>query len=279
MSTDQTFGHYALPDAREAIRAKANAYAGTRLGRALISRARKRAFKNLPDPFDVTVLPGVNARLWPRSNRCEKRAFAGVQVWDAQERAALIAAIDGATRAPFVFLDVGANVGLYSLILAAHAKQTDKAANIIAIEPDPTNRARLEFNIQASDANIKILPVAISDQPGSGQMGGGQTNRGEVRLMGQEADTPDTVEIKTLAQICSWENLSYIDAMQVDIEGYDLRALTAFFDTAPPSLWPDLLILETGRDANTPLLELCAARGYLLTKRAGINSILHLSRT
>ena len=62
--------------------------------------------------------------------------------------------------------------------------------------------------------------------------------------------------------------------MKVDMEGYDLKALTCFFAKAPEELWPALMILETGREPITPLLELCEQHGYTITKRAGINSIL-----
>ena len=77
------------------------------------------------DAIDVEFMPGVKTRLWPRTSRCEKRVFAGHQVWDHEEREALTSALLYSTSKPFVFLDVGANVGLYSLILAATAKAND----------------------------------------------------------------------------------------------------------------------------------------------------------
>ena len=267
------FDHYALPTRRETIRRKADTVPDTKFGRLAISAIRKLAFRNLPDPFDITVMLGVNARLYPRSNRCEKRAFAGVQIWDAVERQTLAEAVDASTSAPFVFLDVGANVGLYSLILAAHAKTADKPIRILAFEPDPINRGRLEFNIKASNADITVLPYAVSDENGAGYMGGGDSNRGEARLS-SENDENTKVQIKTIYGVCKAEKLTHIDAMKVDIEGHDERALGAFFKDAPNTLWPRLLILETGRDTTTSLLELCGAHGYTLTKRAGINSIL-----
>jgi len=278
LNTPPEFGHYALPAKREALRLRAGQFAGSRIGRLGISLYRKQAFKRLSDPFDVHVMPGVNARLYPRSNRCEKRAFAGVQIWDAEERAALSTALDTSTASPFVFLDVGANIGLYSLILAAHAKSAGKDIRILAFEPDPTNRARLAFNIKASDANIQVLPYAVSDKDGAGFMGGGDTNRGEVRLRDSEDEDDQPVEIKTLHGVCTEQGLSRIDAMKVDIEGHDERALTAFFEHAPKTLWPCLLILETGRDETTSLLELCTGHGYTITKRTGINSILVLDK-
>ena len=270
--SDAAFGAFALPAAREALRKAAGKYKDTRIGRLSISYYRKRAFKDIADPIDVTVMPGVNARLWPRSSRCEKRVFAGHQIWDSAERHALISAMKASNRKPFIFMDVGANVGLYSLILAAEARQADIPVRILAIEPDTTNRARLEFNIAASDANIEVLPVAVSDKRGKGSMIGGSVNRGEARL---DTDSTDNiVKVDTLYGICKSKKIYHVDAMKVDIEGYDLKALTSFFAKAPEELWPGLLILETGRDPTTPLLELCEQHGYTISKRAGINSIL-----
>lgn len=270
--SDTAFGAFALPAERETLRKSAAKFKDTRSGRLGISYYRKRAFKDIEDPIDVTILPGVNARLWPRSSRCEKRVFAGQQIWDNAERNALIKAMRNSTRKPFIFLDVGANVGLYSLILAAKAREEKIPTRILAIEPDTTNRERLEFNIAASGADIEVLPVAISDKRGSGSMIGGEVNRGEARL--DTDGSSDKVKVETLYHICKSNKIFHVNAMKVDIEGYDLKALTCFFAKAPEELWPTLLILETGREPTTPLLELCEQHGYTITKRAGINSIL-----
>ncbi len=269
--TQAEFGTHSLPEKRETLRVSAGRYGDTRLGRWRISHARKRVLKGLEAPFDVEVMPDVRVRLWPYSSRCEKRVFCGQQIWDTLERAALTSALEQSQTAPFVFLDVGANVGLYGLILAARARQLGKETNIIAVEPDPTNRARLNFNIKASGAAIAVVPFAISDTAGTGTIGGGESNRGEARLVDGGGDT---VKVITLHQLCQDHQLTRINAMKVDIEGYDERALRAFFKTAPEALWPDLLILETGREPVSSLLSLCADHSYTITKRAGINSIL-----
>ena len=127
------YGTYTLPPAREAWREKARDYKDTRIGRALISRARKKALLSEDGPFDVKVDDGLLARLYPSGNRCEKRAFAGVQIWDALERSALKSVIQTESETPFIFLDVGANVGLYSLYVNAYAKQAGRAAQILSL--------------------------------------------------------------------------------------------------------------------------------------------------
>jgi FkbM family methyltransferase len=267
------FGTYALPPENEAWRQKARGYKDTKLGRALISRARKKALSGKDAPFDVEVEDGVYARLYPHENRCEKRAFAGVQVWDLKERLALKSAIETPSETPFVFLDVGANVGLYSLYVSAYARQANKAARIIAIEPSVETCARLEANIAASRALVQIIRAAVSDAPGTGYLGGGDINRGEAKLLAQSDET-ETVVIDTLPRIARTLGITRIDAMKVDIEGHDLKALTTFFEDTSTKLHPNLLILETGREPNSPLIALCEANDYVVTERTKLNTIL-----
>ena len=267
------FGTYTLPPAREAWREKARDYKDTRIGRALISRARKKALLSEDGPFDVKVDDGLLARLYPSGNRCEKRAFAGVQIWDALERSALKSVIQTESETPFIFLDVGANVGLYSLYVNAYAKQAGRAAQIIAIEPGVETCARLEANIAANQANIQIIRAAVSDAPGTGHLGGGEINRGEAKLSAQSGAT-ETVVVDTLPRIARTLGITRIDAMKVDIEGHDLKALTTFFEDASKKLHPALLILETGREAVSPLIELCEANEYVVVERTKMNTIL-----
>ena len=267
------YGTYTLPPAREAWREKARDYKDTRIGRALISRARKKALLSEDGPFDVKVDDGLLARLYPNGNRCEKRAFAGVQIWDALERSALKSVIQTESETPFIFLDVGANVGLYSLYVNAYAKQAGRAAQIIAIEPGVETCARLEANIAANQANIQIIRAAVSDAPGTGHLGGGEINRGEAKLSAQSGAT-ETVVVDTLPRIARTLGITRIDAMKVDIEGHDLKALTTFFEDASKKLHPTLLILETGREAVSPLIELCEANEYVVAERTKMNTIL-----
>lgn len=270
---DPTFGTYALPPAREAWRRKADGHKDSRVGRLLISHARKKALAGEDGPFDVEVADGVKARLYPVGNRCEKRAFAGVQVWDLIERTALKQAVQASQDQPFTFLDVGANVGLYSLFVNAYAKAAEKAARIIAIEPGVETCARLEANIAANQADIQIIRAAVSDEPGTGYLGGGDINRGEARLSAR-SDKSETVVVDTLPRIARTLGLTRIDAMKLDIEGHDLKALTTFFEDSPKRLHPALLILETGPEPVSALIELATANGYTVAERTKLNTIL-----
>lgn len=272
---DPPFGTYALPAEREQWRRRASGYPDTRWGRAMISRCRKKALAKEVGPFDVEIDGGIKARLYPGENRCEKRAFSGMQHWDRKEREALSQALTNSTSRPFVFLDVGANVGIYSLHVHAEAMKAGVPTRILAIEPSIETCGRLENNINANAAAIQIIRAAVSDEPGSGHLASGGSNRGEAHLSARKAgETGEAVIVDTLPRICRANGLTAIDAMKVDIEGHDLKALTTFFEDATPALHPQLLILETGKAAGSPLIELCAAHGYRVTERTGLNTIL-----
>ncbi len=273
-SLNPPFGTYALPEVREKQRQKAASYKDTRWGRTMISMYRKRAIKELNEPFDVEVAKHVKARLYPSQNRCEKRAMAGVQVWDAAERSALEAAVKACEDDEFTFFDVGANVGLYALFVAGYCKEAGKSAHIYAIEPSTKMAERLSDNITASEAKVQVIRAAISDKPGSGQLGGGEINRGETQLLAGSSEGGETVIIDTLSRIVLSHGIKKIDALKLDIEGHDLKALTAFFAEAPRELFPEILILETGPDEKSPLIDLCHTEGYGIVSRHGLNTIM-----
>jgi len=264
------FGTYALPPKREALRAARSPISHTRIGRWGISSQRKRAIRGLTEPFDVQVAFGVKARLYPSTNRCEKRAFCGVEIWDPIERAELRDAITASPDETFVFLDIGANVGLYSLFAHSYAQQAGRDIRIIAVEPSSDMSARLTVNAAASGAKIEHIQTAISTQAGEVFLSDGGRNRGE----GQISDSGEAVTAMTLMQLCEQENVTRIDSLKLDIEGVDLAVLTQFFEQAPETLHPRLMILELDANSAAPLIELTQAHAYLILKRTRMNVVM-----
>jgi hypothetical protein len=74
-------------------------------------------------------------RLYPDGNVCEKRVLFTPQYFDPLEREMLA----GRLREGFRFIDIGANIGAYSLFVAAKA---GPSARILAVEPQPEVFAR-----------------------------------------------------------------------------------------------------------------------------------------
>ena len=270
------FGTYALAPNREALRKKADNSGEGKIGRWKISYCRKRALNGLKPPFDIEIEPALKARLYPIGNRCEKRAIAGIHIWDLEERRFMKAAIMQA-REGFLFFDGGANVGLYSLYAAFYARQLNQTIHIHAIEPDEENRRRLIDNVCANDFSLTLWPVAISDHSGQVSLEGHPDNRGEIKLAHRENGS--TVPLTTLTDIIrhiedDHSKLTKIDLIKLDVEGQDLRALTHLFENLEPSLYPKHLIIETGTPDDVPLTTLCYNKGYVVKGRGRLNLML-----
>src|SRR5437016_6719812 len=92
------------------------------LGLRLAILLRRMVTMRLAEDGGLDVVRwGLRMRLHPRRNGCEKNALFTPQMYEPAERMELAAEIDKAKAAnrPFVFIDVGANVGLFSLFVAA----------------------------------------------------------------------------------------------------------------------------------------------------------------
>src|SRR3954471_4901599 len=112
---------------------------GNRFGFKVAMPFRRMAIDSLGQrPVDTDVW-GARARLYPSRNICEKNALFTPQAFDVLERRMLAAAIERRVAAgeKFTFIDIGANVGLYSLFVGAHAARGGGRARILAIEPQP----------------------------------------------------------------------------------------------------------------------------------------------
>ena len=269
----EPFGTFALSKTQNFIISLAGNLPDNKIGRWGISLCRKLALGSSKGPFDVKVEGGLNLRLHPKDNRCEKRVICGAQTWDSKERKALTDMLKMHNEPrPFVFLDVGANVGLYSLFLGEAARKLSKDVKLIAVEPDKTNAARLHTNAKASNINITHMPVGIGAERMVARLIGGEKNRGEIKI-GMAQDNEPTIDVMPLYDLCQNLNLEEIDVMKIDIEGYDFQALEHFFKTAKQTLWPKRLVIET-RDPSFDILDLCLANGYELNFQAGINAVV-----
>jgi FkbM family methyltransferase len=221
---------------------------------------------------------GLRLRLHPRRNGCEKGLLFTPQFYEAPERAELGARIDRARAAnrPFVFVDVGANVGLFSFFVAAHA---GRDARIVAVEPEQENLRRLRFNIAANGSlPIRVLPHALGEEAGTLALELHPTDRGGNRtrpLDEASAGTGVRVECKTLADVLAQESVTGIDALKIDVEGAEDRILVPFFKAAPEALWPRFMIIEDTHELwRDDLFAMLHACGYRTVARTKLNVMM-----
>jgi FkbM family methyltransferase len=219
----------------------------------------------------------LRMRLHPRDNGCEKNLLFTPQMYEPPEREELtreIARVGEAGR-PFVFVDVGANVGLFSLFVAA----TARIARILAIEPEPGNFARLAFNI-AANPGVPITPLALAlgESEGTASIVLNRRDRGGTRLAadGREGDGVE-VRCRPLLAVLRDAGVTRIDALKIDVEGAEDRVLVPFLRDAPAALWPGLIVIEdSSSEWSSDLFALLAAKGYEVSSRSRQNVMLRL---
>ena len=126
------------------------------------------------------------------------------------------------------FLDIGANTGYYSLLIAKKIKN----CQILAIEPNPKTYRILEFNISANnlDSRIKIERSGIGENEVSTFHSSGDL--GSVSLFKSDDGQYESFSLKTqtLEETIQKHNITKIDAIKIDIEGMENIALQQFFE-------------------------------------------------
>lgn len=223
--------------------------------------------------YDVEVFGRQKARLHPFDNICEKRVFITPQMWELDERLFLADYISGFGGRPFVFVDVGANVGLYTLFARAEAQRAGAAFKAVCVEADPEIAARLRFNLSASgaEAEVRVFNCAASDKASELRFHVNRASRGLSRVA---SDGSMVVPARTLAQIIEDSGLQKINAMKIDIEGHEAPALGALLADAPASLRATVLLAETSHHKRGASLEpLLLAAGYQKRFETGRNAV------
>lgn len=244
------------------------------LAQRLVYLLRTFAIRSLRgEPLDVTVF-GVRMRLFPDNNMCEKRILFMPQYFDPIE----LGILEKRIGENFCFIDIGANVGGYTLFVAA---RSDGGARILAIEPQPEIFDRLSFNIRLNPfGTVKAVACAIADKQGDLTLFLDPVNRGEssLKIVGSSQAEAIRVPAMPLMDMVANEGFQRIDAMKIDAEGSEDLILGPFFENAPRSLYPTLLMIE---DSHTlwqfDIPALLEKKGYRLLVRTKLNLVYELS--
>jgi FkbM family methyltransferase len=227
------------------------AFAPTRGQAAIISLAHRSRLKR--GAFRPTMSRLVNLlRRGPVDVRYQGASFRFYHQVSATERGALfnpeynleeLDFLRAHTPVGGVFVDIGANVGTYAMVLACHVGTGGK---VIAVEPHPVAHARLSFNRAASGfAQVRLVAAAAGASDGELLIETDGDNLGASHIV---SGPPSTRAIRVpslrLMRILAEADVSKVDALKIDIEGFEDRVLTGFFRDAPQALWPRAVVIE-----------------------------------
>ncbi len=120
-----------------------------------------------------------------------------------------------------VFLDVGANMGLYSILVARNTP----CRTIIAFEPDPRAYAQLLANLLLNDllGTVEARAIAISDRRGPVAFELGPATHSVWSKVHRDGATGMSVPALPLDDAAPFSGRTI--AIKIDIEGHELDAL------------------------------------------------------
>jgi FkbM family methyltransferase len=225
-------------------------------------RLRELAFSRLAAPLPLPWLDGIRVLIEPDDE--QSRCLATFGFYEAESMFALSRIL----RPGDVFVDVGANAGIYTLFAAAAVGPTGR---VIACEPSPREQARLRANLALNDfPQVDVITMALGEAPGTATL-----RLAERYLAGHNSmflTPPGPVEeasiaVTTLDRILA--SSPRCDCVKIDVEGAELLALRGATETLARCR-PKLLIEfnpDTLAAAGTSAAEIAGwlgARGYRL---------------
>lgn len=186
-----------------------------------------------PGAIDFTDAEGA-FRLYPKTNLIENGILLRRE-YNRRELDFLLANLGSNS----VFVDIGANIGLYTVRIAKAIEA--QGGKVIAIEPNPLALERLNFNISANQLrNVSVHNVAVGDYHGSASLNVRNDDLAIVNTV--RDDESGEITVRPLEEIL--ETVDHVDALKIDIEGYEYRALSPFFSKCSKALWPKRISME-----------------------------------
>jgi len=180
-----------------------------------------------------------------------------------------------------VILDVGANVGYFSLLCA---KWILGRGAVHAFEPFPKTVRRFERNVELNPGLQPVVHLhrsALSDFIGT--MGMKVPDQGNQGCNFLNATGGSSVDVTTLDSFCEKEQLSRIDIIKIDVEGSEIALLRGAEETIRrfrPVLMVEVNPSTLKNFGKTPadLIQAIARHGYRLhyAGRAGLKLLQRL---
>lgn len=213
---------------------------------------------------DVEVYGG-RMRLYPGINRSDKVMLAKPHIFDWREREALAEHLKKAQHPSFI--DIGANIGAYSVFVNGLFLST----KIIAIEADKIIFERLKFNLP-ENPNIKLLNMAVAAEEGVVSFYINEKSRGESGLIADSNKTKVEVPAKPLVKIMDEAGIQRPSALKIDVEGAEMEIFKNFYENVDKTRWPELVLVEYYHDSQAK--DFLISKGYREVLSTKMNIVL-----
>lgn len=223
-------------------------------------------------------------------NPCEcvgGNLFFSPQLYDRNERLWIQERLESNS----VFIDVGANLGTYTLWAS---KFLSKEGRMLAIEADPQTFCVLQENIALNNIKCQLIleNMGVSDVDESLCFYRNKMNAGGNSFfkVSPDDDLEHAVRLRVepLYEILKRHEIMKIDFLKIDIEGFELKVLTKFFaDCANKNvqLFPKHVLVEINegprrndKNYTNGLMDCFVLYGYQI-QHSGNNALFILGQT
>jgi len=174
-----------------------------------------------PDPVAYELPGGIQILLYPEGEIAEFLAFP----WLFEKTEVALAA--AFLNSGMTVIDVGANIGLYSILAA---KRVGPSGSVWAFEPSAESLARLERNLTLNSCSrVRVFRMALADTPNTSMSLASDPGFGDayryLRLQTHSSggNSGEVVPVTTLDAWAAANGVSRLDFLKVDIEGGEYR--------------------------------------------------------
>lgn len=142
-------------------------------------------------------------------------------------------------RPDYWMIDVGANIGITSLIAAAYLPE----GKVVAVEASPRNCIALEANFRRNGLETaEVVPFAVGSAPGELEFNEAGAHGHVLTPSVALGRVGITVPVKTIDQIVADLELPKVDFIKLDIEGFERDAIIGAEETI--MRWDPLFYIE-----------------------------------
>lgn len=180
--------------------------------------------------LDLQLLPNLKLRCYPDSYSAASALYCGL--YDYDEMNFLLRYL----RSEDSFLDIGANIGIYTLLAAS----VISSGTIHSFEVLTKNYQRLRENIKLNNfEQVEVYNIAVSEKKGNIFL---HLAEGDSMpfITNQSSDRAITVSTDTLDNLLREQSLNNLALAKIDIEGAELLAFQGainLFKKQLPPVW------------------------------------------
>ena len=178
----------------------------------------------------TTVNDPVTVGIGDSNARFRLTTTSEYSILNEQSESNIITDIISRVKEDDVFWDVGANIGLYTCLVAP------KVSTVVSFEPFPGNVSRLRENVSLNDLDgrVEVHEYALSDKSKTGrlQILNDNVGTGQNRILSNGGQSGGEIEIEERSgDDLVREGIPSPTILKIDVEGVELKVLNGFKET------------------------------------------------